>query len=314
MSETREIRSFVYGREYLPTGLAGSSTCRLLIVTDDQIEVLRNLVNYAHQRRSWNDETIDDTRYYMPSDDDWDDIEALVADLEDKLMSDCDFVTLDSVNDRVGINNDTPAAALDVKGTPSFQARDSAGDVQMTLSGGYASLSLDTSILLEAPTITLDADAVVVDNLTFPATQVSNANVNALDDYEEGTCVVALTALTSGTITLKTANKTLSYTKIGRLVHVSGFLQVDSVSSPVGVLRMTGLPFTVASGVENRAAAALVAYNLAAGAVTWVVAQAGEGTSIMDIYKVAAGAIANLAGDVQANSTFVISLSYHAAT
>jgi hypothetical protein len=108
MPETREIRSFAYGREYLPTGLAGSSTCRLLIVTDDQIEVLRNLVNYAHQRRSWNDETIDDARYYMPSDEDWDDIEALVSDLEDKLMSDCDYVTLDDANERVGINEDAP--------------------------------------------------------------------------------------------------------------------------------------------------------------------------------------------------------------
>jgi len=112
----REIRSFVYGREYIPASLAESSTCRLLIVTDDQIEVLRNLVNYAHQRRSWNDETIDDERYYMPSDEDWDDIEALVSDLEDKLMSDCDFVTLDDANDRLGIKNPTPTATLDVLG------------------------------------------------------------------------------------------------------------------------------------------------------------------------------------------------------
>jgi hypothetical protein len=100
---TREIRAFVYGREYIPTSLAESSTCRLLIVTDDQIEVLRTLVNYAHQRRSWNDETIDDERYYMPSDEDWDDIEALVDDLEDKLMS-----NLDPVDGDLIIGNVTP--------------------------------------------------------------------------------------------------------------------------------------------------------------------------------------------------------------
>jgi len=103
MSE-REIRHFKYGREYIPTGLAGSDTCRLVILTDDQIEVLSNLVNYAHDRRNWNDETIDSERYYMPSDDDWDDIEALVDDLEDKLMSDCDFVTLDDANDKMTID------------------------------------------------------------------------------------------------------------------------------------------------------------------------------------------------------------------
>jgi len=100
---SREIRAFVYGREYIPTSLAESSTCRLLVVTDDQIEVLRNLVNYAHQRRSWNDETIDDARYYMPSDEDWDDIEALVSDLEYQLMA-----GLDPIDGDLIIGNVTP--------------------------------------------------------------------------------------------------------------------------------------------------------------------------------------------------------------
>lgn len=100
---SREIRSFAYGREYIPTGLAESSTCRLLIVTDDQIEILRSLVNYAHQRRSWNDETIDDARYYLPSDEDWDDIEALVSDLEYQLMA-----GLDPVDGDLIIGNVTP--------------------------------------------------------------------------------------------------------------------------------------------------------------------------------------------------------------
>jgi len=94
--------------------MAESETCRLLIVTDDQIEVLRSLVNYAHQRRSWNDETIDADRYYLPDDDAWDVLEALVSDLEDKLMSQCDFVTLDDTNDRLGIGVAAPNSRLDV--------------------------------------------------------------------------------------------------------------------------------------------------------------------------------------------------------
>jgi len=96
MSE-REIRHFKYGREYIPTSLAGSDTCRLVILTDDQIEVLSNLVNYAHDRRNWNDETIDSERYYMPSDDDWDNLESLVDNLEYQLMSDLDPVDGDLI-------------------------------------------------------------------------------------------------------------------------------------------------------------------------------------------------------------------------
>jgi len=96
MSE-REIRHFKYGREYIPTSLAESDTCRLVILTDDQIEVLGNLVNYAHDRRNWNDETIDSERYYMPSDDDWNDLESLVDNLEYQLMSDLDAVDGDLI-------------------------------------------------------------------------------------------------------------------------------------------------------------------------------------------------------------------------
>ena len=96
MSE-REIRHFKYGREYIPTGLSGSDTCRLVVLTDDQIEVLSNLVNYAHDRRNWNDETIDSERYYMPSDDDWDNLESLVDNLEYQLMSDLDPVDGDLI-------------------------------------------------------------------------------------------------------------------------------------------------------------------------------------------------------------------------
>jgi len=96
MSE-REIRHFKYGREYIPTGLSGSDTCRLVVLTDDQIEVLSNLVNYAHDRRNWNDETIDFERYYMPSDDDWDNLESLVDNLEYQLMSDLDPIDGDLI-------------------------------------------------------------------------------------------------------------------------------------------------------------------------------------------------------------------------
>lgn len=65
-----------------------------------------------------------------------------------------------------------------------------------------------------------------------------------LADYEEGTYTATMTPNTSGTITLNSAVNTMSYTKVGRLVTVTGLLQVSSVSSPVGTYVKINLPFT----------------------------------------------------------------------
>lgn len=80
--------------------------------------------------------------------------------------------------------------------------------------------------------------------LQFPGTQVASADVNRLDDYEEGTFTVTITS-TGGTITIATAWDTAHYIKIGRLVHIQGFFSIDSVSSPTTTAYINGLPFTV---------------------------------------------------------------------
>jgi len=64
------------------------------------------------------------------------------------------------------------------------------------------------------------------------------ATANALDDYEEGTITPTLTPSTSGSITTGNNRVTLQYTKIGNVVHIQGFLEVTSVSSPVGVIQV----------------------------------------------------------------------------
>jgi len=69
---------------------------------------------------------------------------------------------------------------------------------------------------------------------------------NFLDDYEEGFHTVSLTAGTSGTITLNSAQDQVQYTKVGRKVTVSGRIAVDSVSSPTGTLSVS-VPFALAS-------------------------------------------------------------------
>jgi len=77
------------------------------------------------------------------------------------------------------------------------------------------------------------------------------AAANALDDYEEGAHTVTFTPVTSGTVTLTGAQNTLGYTKIGRLVTITGEINVASVSSPVGGIRMS-LPFVIAANATDR--------------------------------------------------------------
>jgi hypothetical protein len=65
-------------------------------------------------------------------------------------------------------------------------------------------------------------------------------------DYEEGTYTATMTPETSGTITLNAGINELSYTKMGRIVTITGLLYVDSVSSPVGTYVAVSLPTTIA--------------------------------------------------------------------
>lgn len=71
------------------------------------------------------------------------------------------------------------------------------------------------------------------------------AAANALDDYEEGTWTATLT---DGTVT-KTA--TCNYTKIGRIVYLSGGVSnVEDPSSFTGNVYITGVPFVPAFSVS----------------------------------------------------------------
>lgn len=81
--------------------------------------------------------------------------------------------------------------------------------------------------------------------IDFSATSGTGTS-ELFDDYEEGTFTAAIST-GSGSATLKSTHQTGRYTKVGRLVHVCGYLQVDTVSTPGGFGTITGLPFTVAN-------------------------------------------------------------------
>jgi len=64
------------------------------------------------------------------------------------------------------------------------------------------------------------------------------AAANALDDYEEGTWTPVLNASSYS------LSQDMFYTKIGRVVFVSGALEFTSITGGSGVIEITGLPFT----------------------------------------------------------------------
>ena len=85
--------------------------------------------------------------------------------------------------------------------------------------------------------------------LKFPTAQNASADANTLDDYEEGNWTMGV-SFGGGTTGITYVYNLGYYTKIGNVVTVSGFLYLSSKGSSVGVVKLTGLPFTV---VNNRA-------------------------------------------------------------
>jgi hypothetical protein len=99
----------------------------------------------------------------------------------------------------------------------------------------------------------LNASGLIYANagIAFPATQVNSGNANTLDDYEEGTFTATM-SVASGTITLSSSIDLMQYTKIGRVVTLTGRVNIASVSSPSGSIYFN-LPFVTQSGSDEQA-------------------------------------------------------------
>jgi len=142
--------------------------------------------------------------------------------------------------------------------------------------------------------------------LKFPATQVTSADANTLDDYEEGTWTPAIST-GSGSVTLSAASGT--YTKIGRMVTVTGYLAV-SASTGSGFLRITGLPFTCSNSLAAESAVSLhydaMNYSGIDGLMGYVVAN----TSYILIQGDNTGTGANAGGYLANGSTIKVTVTY----
>ncbi len=84
--------------------------------------------------------------------------------------------------------------------------------------------------------------------INFPSTAVPSGNANTQDEYEEGLYAPTIVCSTSGSYTTATFTK-FAYTKVGRVVHIQGYLNISSENSPDGELRFS-LPFTATDLTE----------------------------------------------------------------
>lgn len=178
--------------------------------------------------------------------------------------------------------------------------------------------TLRTGIGSKTLALTIDASQVVdfvnpptTDGIAFPATQVASADANTLDDYEEETVQVAFTSGT-GTITIDTSFDTIKYTKIGNLVHIQGTVKISSVSSPTGLLTMTGLPFTSIFGPELSDQVAVTCFAEALGTILdgILVGRINGLQSSIVFFDSDSTVLTNMADHIAANTFITISASY----
>jgi hypothetical protein len=111
------------------------------------------------------------------------------------------------------------------------------GNNVLATSPSIATPTLTGNVAMTTGNLVVGTSGNGIDFSATPGTGTSEL----LADYEEGTFTVTATPDT-GSITL--SSNTLRYTKIGRVVHISGTLVVGSVSSPTNNVFFQTLPFT----------------------------------------------------------------------
>ena len=125
-----------------------------------------------------------------------------------------------------------------------------------------------------------------------------------LNDYEEGVISIGATC-DSGTITL--SSNTLYYTKIGRMVHVTGSIVVGSVSSPTGNVYF-GLP--IAAGISTAVTLYMSNTNTIVGKIPVGVINAGQSIFYIQTLDQTTGNIGGAASIFKAGTEFTFSASY----
>ncbi len=113
---------------------------------------------------------------------------------------------------------------------------------------GNVNINVGSTTSLTLGNVTVSNLLTTNGGIKFPATQVSSADANTLDDYEEGTWTPTFEGGTTNP-TLSYSVQVARYTKIGNVVTVNGRIRVSTISSAgSGTCFIAGLPFATATG------------------------------------------------------------------
>jgi hypothetical protein len=135
-------------------------------------------------------------------------------------------------------------------------APDASGSGIFTIASPNSNTNRTLTLPDATGTVVISGTTPSLNGITFPATQVASADVNTLDDYEEGTWTPSLGGNTTYSIT-----PSGTYTKIGRLVTVTFNCQVTTLGTGSAQF-ISGLPFA-ASTTQAQGGSVAVASNLA---------------------------------------------------
>jgi hypothetical protein len=152
----------------------------------------------------------------------------------------------------------------------------------------------------------LKNDGTLSVGLKFPATQVTSSDANTLDDYEEGTWTPGVT-VGSGSVSLNTASGV--YTKIGRMVTATGYLNVAS-STGSGFLRIINLPFTCSNSDAAAGPASLYYDVLNASPGQPLMGYVVKNTTYVLIESDSSGSGIDAAGVLAAGSIIKVTVTY----
>ena len=193
--------------------------------------------------------------------------------------------------------------------TPSltyYGASAPTGASVVTIFPGYAINTNNSAANFNQYGIGLNATPSSGTGITFPATQSASSNANTLDDYEQGTFTLTATP-DGGTITLE--NATAYYVKIGRVVHITGTVDVSAISSPSGNVYFTA-PFTCRSEKSVGSICPQGGFNSFSGYIPVVRIQNGQSFFYIQQASVSDGALNASAGLFTATTKFEFTMTY----
>jgi hypothetical protein len=146
--------------------------------------------------------------------------------------------------------------------------------------GTYTSL-LERVRISNTGVLDIGSSAGAVGQIQFPATQVASSNANTLDDYEEGSWTPTIGSTGGGTATY--AQQFGTYTKVGRLVTVSFYLDFGPGTLAAGSIIVSGLPFNGGFNYEYGIARFNQSGSVTAPASGIVGLQLASGTSFVNV-------------------------------